>query len=361
MAKQQVRFKYVHIYNSRHGRPYAYYTPPRGKRIRLPLPISSPEFLAAYVAATQGQTVRRASSPQQGRKDDFDTLLRLYFGSSLFMRLSPSTRTNYRRVLEGFCKKHGDRPVSKFERKHAEAILGRMSHTPEAAKNLMKRLRMILNYAVDIRMIQQNPMRGMKGFISSGDGYHTWTDAEIAQFIERHPFGTKAYLALMLMLDTGQRRSDMVRMGWGDVADNCIAVRQQKTKTPLLIPISNYLEAALADLPKEGGTFLLTEQGRSFTAAGFGNWFRERCNEAGLPHCSAHGLRKACARRMAEAGCTPHEIKAITGHKTDGEVRRYTAKSDQMHLAKSALAKLQSNERNPKSANQITNVSKTME
>ncbi len=105
----------------------------------------------------------------------------------------------------------------------------------------------------------------------------------------------------------------------------------------------------------------MTEQGSPFTPAGFGNWFRERCNEAGLPHCSAHGLRKACARRMAEAGCTPHEIKAITGHKTDGEVRRYTAKSDQMHLAKSALAKLQSTERNPKSANPPDQVSKTME
>ena len=87
-------------------------------------------------------------------------------------------------------------------------------------------------------------------------------------------------------------------------------------------------------------TFLLTELGAPFTAAGFGNWFRDRCNEAGLPHCSAHGLRKACATRLANAGCTSEQIKAITGHKTLSEVARYTKAADQERNAKQALANL---------------------
>lgn len=115
MTKQQIRFKYVHVYSSRHGRSYAYYRPPVGKGIRLPLPVSSPEFLAAYVAATKGQRSKNVSARRQGRKDDFNTLLRLYFSSALFVRLSPTTRSNHKRVLDGFCKKHGDRQVSKFE------------------------------------------------------------------------------------------------------------------------------------------------------------------------------------------------------------------------------------------------------
>jgi hypothetical protein len=49
--------------------------------------------------------------------------------------------------------------------------------------------------------------------------------------------------------------------------------------------------------------------GKPFTAAGFGNWFREQCNAACLPHCSFHGLRKAASVRLAEAGCTPHEMQ----------------------------------------------------
>jgi integrase len=91
-------------------------------------------------------------------------------------------------------------------------------------------------------------------------------------------------------------------------------------------------------------TFLLTEYGHPFSAAGFGNWFRTQCDLAGLPHCTAHGLRKAAARRMAEAGCTNQQIKSITGHKTDKEVARYTAAADQIRLSDQAIEALAGSE-----------------
>ena len=81
--------------------------------------------------------------------------------------------------------------------------------------------------------------------------------------------------------------------------------------------------------PNEHLTFLTTAFGKPFTAAGFGNWFREQCDDAGLANCSAHGLRKAAARRLAEAGCSAHEIGAITGHASLREIVRYTKAADQ--------------------------------
>src|SRR5262244_666484 len=87
-------------------------------------------------------------------------------------------------------------------------------------------------------------------------------------------------------------------------------------------------------------TFLTTQFGKPFTAAGFGNWFREQRNDAGLPHCSAHGLRKAAARQLAEAGCTEHEIAAITGHASLREIARYTKAVDQKKLAATAMEKM---------------------
>jgi integrase len=84
----------------------------------------------------------------------------------------------------------------------------------------------------------------------------------------------------------------------------------------------------------------VTEFGKPFTAAGFGNWFREQCDTANLRHCSAHGLRKAAARRLAEAGCTPHEIAAITGHASLKEIVRYTEAVNRKRLAQSAMAKV---------------------
>jgi integrase len=136
-------------------------------------------------------------------------------------------------------------------------------------------------------------------------------------------------LALALLLYTGQRRGDVVRMGRQHIKDGVLTLRQMKTGAELAIPVYAALEMVIADTATEHLTFLTTAFGKPFTAAGFGNWFREQCNAAGLPHCSAQGLRKAAARRLAEAGCTEREIGAATGHTSLREIVRYTKAADQ--------------------------------
>ncbi|WP_348770930.1 tyrosine-type recombinase/integrase [Niveispirillum sp. SYP-B3756] len=93
--------------------------------------------------------------------------------------------------------------------------------------------------------------------------------------------------------------------------------------------------------PREQLAFLTTKYGKPFTAESMGNWFRSTCKEAGLPDgLSAHGLRKAVARRLAEAGCTTHQIAAVTGHKTMKEVERYTQEANREQLAEVAIASI---------------------
>ena len=87
-------------------------------------------------------------------------------------------------------------------------------------------------------------------------------------------------------------------------------------------------------------TFLVTEEGRAFTAAGFGNWFRDRCNEAGLTNCSAHGLRKAAATIAAENGATAHELMSIFGWLSIQEAERYTRSAERKHLAARGMGRL---------------------
>jgi integrase len=127
-------------------------------------------------------------------------------------------------------------------------------------------------------------------------------------------------------------------MGWQHVTGDTIAVRQEKTDSPLLIPIHPQLVTALASVPRTNLTFLMTEKGAPFTSAGIGNWFRDQCNAAGLPQCSAHGLRKAAATRLANAGCTNEQIKALTGHRSDSALAPYTRAADQQRLARQALS-----------------------
>jgi integrase len=83
-------------------------------------------------------------------------------------------------------------------------------------------------------------------------------------------------------------------------------------------------------------TFLVTEFGKLFTSNGFGNRFRRWCDEAQLPHVSAHGLRKAGASIAAENGATERQLMAIFGWSTLKEAARYTRAARQKVLVASA-------------------------
>src|SRR5262249_3717805 len=135
---------------------------------------------------------------------------------------------------------------------------------------------------------------------------------------------------------TAQRRGNVCRMGAQHIRNGCIYVRQQKTGTELLIPISSELATVFAVTPATL-TFLTTERGTPFDPNDFGRWFRRQCDAAGLPkHCVPHGLRHAAASRLAEAGASTNQIAAITGHTSLREVARYTQAADRTRMAKQA-------------------------
>jgi site-specific recombinase XerD len=69
-------------------------------------------------------------------------------------------------------------------------------------------------------------------------------------------------------------------------------------------------------------------------------WFKDKCRQANLPALSAHGIRKATATDLAEQGASPHQIQAVTGHRTLSGVTRYTEAAQRRGLADAAMALL---------------------
>jgi integrase len=137
-------------------------------------------------------------------------------------------------------------------------------------------------------------------------------------------------------------------MGAQHIRDGALHVKQEKTGVELIIPVHPTLAAVIAAAPRDHLTFVTTRLGGPFQGSTFSRWFRDQCDRAGLPHCSAHGLRKAAARRLAEAGCTAHEIGAITGHASLTELVRYTRTADQRRLAEAAMTKTRTSTRKPR-------------
>ena len=100
------------------------------------------------------------------------------------------------------------------------------------------------------------------------------------------------------------------------------------------IPILQELRAVIDATPSGHLNYLVTEHGKPYSSAkSFGNWFKRQCVMAGLPHCSAHGLRKAGATTAVENGATAHALMAMFGWTTLKEAARYTQAADQQRLA----------------------------
>jgi integrase len=287
----------------------------------------SAEFMADYQAALAAFEAAAPSAPTdigEGRTQpgSVAAAVACYFRSAAYADLAPTTKNDRHRVLERFREEHGHRCFAKFERKQVEQMLSQIE-APYARKNTLKALRSLTEVCRQACLIETGPTAGVRVKVKATAGYATWSEDDIARFEARHPIGTKERLAFALLLYTGQRRGDVSRMGRQHVRvrDSKLMVKQQKTGAELEIPLLPALQDVLAATPTSKMTFLTTSHGRPFAAHHFTRWFREACAQAHLPPgLTAHGLRKACCRRMAEDGCTAHEIAAITGHRTLAEV-----------------------------------------
>lgn len=171
-------------------------------------------------------------------------------------------------------------------------------------------------------------------------GFHTWNVDEVERFEAEHPIGTKTRLALALLAYTGARRSDVVQLGKQHVREGRLrfTAHKNRNRAPRVIdiPVLPELEAVIDASPTGDMTFLLTEFGKPYTAAGFGNWFARQCRAVGLNHCSAHGLRKAGATIAAENGATTSQLMAIFGWATAKEAEPYTKAAKRRRLATDA-------------------------
>jgi integrase len=214
---------------------------------------------------------------------------------------------------------------------------------PAAARNWLKTLRGLLAFAVSEGFRDDDPTQGIKLPAFRSDGIHPWTEDEIAQFEAHHPVGTRPRLAFALLLETAQRRGDVIRIGPQHIRIGPegpeFYIKQQKTGRELIIPVTPELQQVLDATPCKHLTFITTKSGGPFSGNDLSEQFRAWCDAAGLPtRCSAHGLRKAAARRLAEKGASAHQIAAITGHKTLSEVQRYASDANQAKLARQAVA-----------------------
>lgn len=344
-----VRLKHVDRFADRHGRVRYYFRRAKGKRFVLAGKAGSEEFMLAYQAALGGEEGPKAQQ-RRGASGTFDRLVQDYFASADYRSLRRQTQYEYRRIIERMMneEKIGHRLIAQMTRQHIQQIVGRRESTPAAANDTLKKLRILLHFAIDNGWRKDDPTLRIKKF-ASGE-HHTWTDAEIHQYERRWAIGTRERTAFALLPFTGQRVSDVQAMSWQDIDGQAIHVVQGKTGAKLWIPLHPRLSEVLAAWPRRHVMMLVANGRKPSGRRGLSSFMAPKIGDAGLPdRCVTHGLRKAAARRLAEAGCSTREIAAITGHRTLAEIERYARAVEQKKLAASAMERLPKQDTNENS------------
>lgn len=307
---------------------------PGRKAVTIQGQYGSAEFAQNYREALAGsdQEKKGLGVPRRG---SVASLAKAYLSSAHFHRLASETQRHKRHAIEIFARDYGDKPVSGLQAKHVRKII---EGPPGRARTLLGAISALMAYAVDLGRIDDNPCRGVKRPRLSKQGWHCWTDEEIACYRVTHPNGSMARLAFELALSSLQRRSDLVRLGRQHIRDGLLTITQQKTGNVAYVVLGAELKAAM--MPSQHLTFLVNGNGAPFTPGGLTHYFRLRGKEAGLTGCPLHGLRKAGARLAVEAGCDITEVAAIGGWKSVRELQRYIEDYNRQNAARRAGEKI---------------------
>ena len=350
----KIQLPYVIPDTDRHGNVRYYFRRPGLPKIRIKGDPSSQAFLEQYYILREAKPAPDKSAGKL-KLSSSGTLRRLcegYYASAEFGQLGKSTGHVRRLILEGICqsknakgKVRGDLPHLLIQERHIREIRDEKANLPEAANNRLRALRQLFVWAKAASLTTINPTLDVKRLSSASEGYHTWSDEEVTQFEAFYPIGTKERLAFALLRYTGVRRSDVVKLGKGMERDGVLHFTvtkgsQRRGKAGpkrLALPILAPLRAIIDATPSGHLAYLVSAHGKPYTAESFGNKFREWCDEAGLRHCSAHGVRKFDATAAAENGATAHQLMAMFGWDSIKQAEHYTRKASQTKLASGAM------------------------
>jgi integrase len=345
----KTRLKYCVYDPDPNGNDRYYVRKPGQKKIRIRETFEdaeghiTPEFMKAYFEALADD---KHVPPKIPREKTFYWLVDQYYRSPKFKSFDSLTQADKRSVLDRFCKTAGDLPFAALRREDVEASQEKRRATPAAADKLVKYLRSLFVWAIKKKHATSNPALGVEK-IHDSDGWHTWTDEEVSAYRAHHPIGTKARVALELMLGVGALIFDACRIGRQHEAGGRLEFvawkgrGKRKTRRTISVPILPELVQALASAPTGDMTYLVNDLGRPFTINGLGNKMRDWCNAAGLRQCSAHGLRKASAVMFAENESTAPELCAIFGWSKLETAEIYIREADKRRMTSNAFAKLE--------------------
>lgn len=337
--RRKDNYRFLDILKGRDGLPMYYFRRDRNsERTRLHGRPGSPEFDADYYALMAGGAVQPVK-----RKDgkSIANVFELYRASADWEGLSVMTRRVRGCVLKNIEDQVGAEPIRLMARSTIQARLDVRKDKPDQANLMLTTLNQMFKWAVKADLVDKNPCDGLtylkrpkvRGVES---GHKTWSEHDLDRFEAAYPHGTWERLAYSVLLYTGLRIGDVAILGPDHIQkDGTIFIRTEKTGAEVTLPILPPLQEALDRAPEneDEGAFVTGPRGVSVGKEHLGAIFNQAVRDAGLEGLTAHGLRKAGARRLAEAGYSTKQLMALFGWIRSGMADKYTAAAERRGLA----------------------------
>lgn len=322
--------------NGRNGQVCWYYWRRPDPQIRIRGEYGTREFWANYEAASRQPAPKPQKSPET-----FGWLVDRYRETSAWTQLSPATRRQRENIFARINAAIPDLALRDIDRALIIRTRDDKRETPSEANNYLDALRGLYRWAMDANLVATNPIAGIRNLKRPRTGgFRQWTEEDIAAFQARWPVGTRERLALEIFINTGLRRGDAAKLGRQHIRDGRLRIVTEKTGTQIDIPVPETLLQIIA-ASKTGDLVLIgnLKTGAPIRKEALGNWFREAAVAAGV-NGNCHGLRKAAAVRLAEAGATIFELNAVFGWSGTSMASLYVDKANRKRLADSAAARL---------------------
>ncbi len=334
-------YPYLHKTTTRHGKTVWYVRKGQTGRVRLWSQYGTEAFWAEYRAAVAAKTAKKA--PKGPRSASLQWLYDRYRESAKWAALSNATRRQRENILGHVMDAIGAQPFAKVTTRSVQKAVDRRASTPSQARNFLDAMRGLFQWAARNGHVDADPTAGIRApnRPKGSPGFVAWTDEDVAAFEGCWPAGSRQRVWLHVLLYTGLRRGDAVRLGRQHVKDGIASIKTEKSQgqTEAVFAIAPELQATLDAGPTGDLSFICGADGRPLVKESFGNMFAAACREAGIKK-SAHGLRKLAATRWAERGASEAELEAMFGWEGGSMAKLYTKTASRRRLAAGAAARL---------------------
>lgn len=345
---------YLQRHTTRHGNSawYVRVTDEAGKRknIRVRGEYGTPEFMAAYQAILKGVPAALPRPYDKASHGTVKWLIDRYRDSRSWQSYAPATRRQREFIFLQIIAKSGNEPLRNVTRGVIAKGRDDRAKTPNQARHFMEAVRGLFSWALDAQLVAFDPTAGLKDPPKKkGGGFRVWTEEEVQRYETRWPIGTRERVWLDVLLYSGLRRSDAVRLGRDHVRVfnlkgkrirvHTISTQKSGETVEVTLPILPQLQKTIDTGPIGEETYIAGMRGKPFTKESFGSAFAEACKLAGVPG-RAHGLRKLGASRAAENGATVNQLQALFGWTDVKMPMLYTKSADRKRLGVEAASLL---------------------